>query len=186
MYTGQGSSCPNHCSAEEFPRRLLPRSLHGASTGLGGSTRSRLAWPGDTSGVKDEAEKQAWGWRLGAIVEFGESKAGLLPGELRCRNAATSWLLLSESLELRSRISQCRRRSAEQGKMGLAEEWGARSSLDTAGLFISAGAGAHSASLHVKDGCVRADQPRRFVPTADAERLHGHFPLSPFTHTFSF
>lgn len=42
----------------------------------------------------------------------------------------------------------------------LQEEWGAWSLLDTAGVFTSAGVGAHSASLHVKDGCLRADQPR--------------------------
>lgn len=66
----------------------------------------------------------------------------------------------------------------------LREDWGAWSLLDTAIVFTPAGAGAHSASLHVKDGCRRADQPRQFVPTADAERLHGCFPFSPFTHTF--
>lgn len=66
----------------------------------------------------------------------------------------------------------------------LREDWGTWSLLDTAGVFTLAGAGAHSASLHVKGGCLRADQPRQFVPMADAERLPGHFSFFPFTHTF--
>ena len=86
--------------------------------------------------------------------------------------------------------SQCRRCWAEQGKVEqaevgtLREAWGAWSLLGTAGVFTPAGVGAHPASLHVKGGCLRADEPRRFVPVADAERLPRHFSFSPLTHAF--
>lgn len=49
--------------------------------------------------MKDEAEKQDWGWQSGAFVEFGGSKGGLLPSELCCRNVETPWLLLSKPLQ---------------------------------------------------------------------------------------
>lgn len=49
--------------------------------------------------MKDEAEKQDWGCQSGAFAEFGESRGGLLPSELCCRNVETPWLLLSKPLQ---------------------------------------------------------------------------------------
>lgn len=74
--------------------------------------------------------------------------------------------------------------------MGLAEmrmpreEQGVWRLLDTAGVFTPAGVGVHSASFHMKDGVLRNGQPRRFVPAADVEKLHRHFPSSPHAHEF--